>query len=129
MLQVRALSVFPTVSSLKRESPIVAGVWLRIWFCLRAPEQPRIISPIVSTIWESIVEVALNAARPALLLRKGITKTNARNTCEIWDMRRPQLNNYDNDKTIVGCGLCQTKVPCEFQNPGNHLEESRAQVN
>jgi epoxyqueuosine reductase len=24
---------------------------------------------------------------------------------------------YDNVKSTAGCGLCQTKVPCEFQNP------------
>lgn len=28
---------------------------------------------------------------------------------------------YDNDKSLVGCGLCQTKVPCEFQNPTKKL--------
>ncbi|MFC2045062.1 hypothetical protein ACFLUH_00075 [Chloroflexota bacterium] len=28
---------------------------------------------------------------------------------------------YDNEKSIAGCGLCQTKVPCEFQNPTNKL--------
>jgi len=26
-------------------------------------------------------------------------------------------DGYDNEKSIAGCGLCQTKVPCEFQNP------------
>ncbi len=26
-------------------------------------------------------------------------------------------DGYDNDKSVAGCGLCQTKVPCEFQNP------------
>ena len=26
-------------------------------------------------------------------------------------------DSYDNDKSVAGCGLCQTKVPCEFQNP------------
>ena len=25
--------------------------------------------------------------------------------------------DYDDEKTVVGCGLCQTRVPCEFQNP------------
>jgi epoxyqueuosine reductase len=24
---------------------------------------------------------------------------------------------YDNETSVAGCGLCQTKVPCEFQNP------------
>jgi len=26
-------------------------------------------------------------------------------------------DGYNNDNSIVGCGLCQTRVPCEFQNP------------
>jgi epoxyqueuosine reductase len=26
-------------------------------------------------------------------------------------------DGYYNDRSVVGCGLCQTKVPCEFQNP------------
>ena len=29
---------------------------------------------------------------------------------------------YDNDKSVAGCGLCQTKVPCEFQNPTKKLK-------
>ena len=32
-------------------------------------------------------------------------------------------NGYDNDKTISGCGLCQTKVPCEFKNPVRQLKK------
>jgi epoxyqueuosine reductase QueG len=24
---------------------------------------------------------------------------------------------YDNDTSIAGCGLCQTRVPCEFKAP------------
>jgi len=32
-------------------------------------------------------------------------------------------DGYDNDKSIAGCGLCQTKVPCEFQNPTKKLEK------
>lgn len=29
---------------------------------------------------------------------------------------------YDNEKSVAGCGLCQTKVPCEFENPINRLK-------
>jgi ferredoxin len=32
-------------------------------------------------------------------------------------------DGYDNDKSVAGCGLCQTKVPCEFQNPTKKLKE------
>ncbi len=34
-------------------------------------------------------------------------------------------DNYDNDKSVAGCGLCQTKVPCEFENPTKHLKKTR----
>jgi len=32
-------------------------------------------------------------------------------------------DGYDNEKSVAGCGLCQTKVPCEFQNPTNKLKK------
>jgi ferredoxin len=32
-------------------------------------------------------------------------------------------DDYDNDSSVVGCGLCQTKVPCEFQNPMMQLKK------
>lgn len=32
-------------------------------------------------------------------------------------------DGYDNDKSMYGCGLCQTKVPCEFQNPAKKLKK------
>ena len=32
-------------------------------------------------------------------------------------------DGYDNDKSVAGCGLCQTKVPCEFQNPAKKLKK------
>ncbi len=31
-------------------------------------------------------------------------------------------DGYDNGKSVAGCGLCQTKVPCEFQNPTRKFE-------
>ena len=33
---------------------------------------------------------------------------------------------YDNEKSVAGCGLCQTKVPCESQNPTNRLKKKTA---
>ncbi len=30
---------------------------------------------------------------------------------------------YDNDTSVAGCGLCQTKVPCEFKNPTKNLQK------
>lgn len=35
-----------------------------------------------------------------------------------------QSMKYDNEKSIAGCGLCQTKVPCEYQNPTRRPEKT-----
>ena len=35
------------------------------------------------------------------------------------------LKEYDNDTSVAGCGLCQTKVPCEFQNPTKNLKRKK----
>ena len=32
-------------------------------------------------------------------------------------------DGYDNDKSIAGCGLCQTKVPCEYRIPAKIVKE------
>ena len=32
-------------------------------------------------------------------------------------------DGYDNDNSMAGCGLCQVKVPCEFQNPTRNLNK------
>ena len=32
-------------------------------------------------------------------------------------------DGYFNDKSVAGCGLCQTKVPCEFRNPAKNLKK------
>jgi epoxyqueuosine reductase QueG len=32
-------------------------------------------------------------------------------------------DGYKNDTSVAGCGLCQTKVPCEFQNPTRKLKK------
>ena len=34
-------------------------------------------------------------------------------------------DGYDNDTSVAGCGLCQTKVPCEFQNPTKKLKKKK----
>ncbi len=31
-------------------------------------------------------------------------------------------NKYDNSKSTIGCGFCQTQVPCEFENPAVHIK-------
>jgi epoxyqueuosine reductase len=33
---------------------------------------------------------------------------------------------YDNDKSVIGCGFCQTKVPCEHENPTKKLKKVTA---
>jgi len=39
------------------------------------------------------------------------------------DIGYSALKEYDNDTSVAGCGLCQTKVPCEFQNPTRKLKK------
>jgi len=39
--------------------------------------------------------------------------------------RESMKAGYDNEKSVVGCGLCQTKVPCEFQNPAKNLKKKQ----
>ncbi|MFC1918825.1 epoxyqueuosine reductase [Chloroflexota bacterium] len=36
-------------------------------------------------------------------------------------------DGYNNDKSVAGCGFCQTKVPCEFQNPTRKLKRKTEQ--
>jgi epoxyqueuosine reductase QueG len=33
-------------------------------------------------------------------------------------------SGYDNETSVAGCGLCQTKVPCEHQNPVRKMTRS-----
>ena len=33
-------------------------------------------------------------------------------------------DGYNNDTSVDGCGLCQVKVPCEFQNPTKNLKKT-----
>ena len=34
-------------------------------------------------------------------------------------------DGYKNDTSVAGCGLCQVKVPCEFQNPTKKLKKKK----
>jgi len=34
-------------------------------------------------------------------------------------------DGYNNNTSVAGCGLCQVKVPCEFQNPTKNLKKKR----
>ncbi|MFC1971623.1 epoxyqueuosine reductase [Chloroflexota bacterium] len=40
-----------------------------------------------------------------------------------YDPKKMRKHGYDNEKTVAGCGLCQTKVPCEFKNPTKKLKK------
>ncbi len=33
---------------------------------------------------------------------------------------------YDDEKTVTGCGLCQTRVPCEFKNPVGKMKNKKS---
>ena len=39
--------------------------------------------------------------------------------------RESYASGYDNEKSIAGCGLCQTKVPCESENPVKRMKKER----
>jgi len=41
---------------------------------------------------------------------------------EILGYYKSLKEGYNNDKSSAGCGLCQTKTPCEFQNPAAKLK-------
>jgi len=41
------------------------------------------------------------------------------------DIGHPAPEEYDKDTSVDGCGLCQVKVPCEFQNPTKNLREKK----
>lgn len=43
---------------------------------------------------------------------------------EIGYSRESLKDGYDNKKSVAGCGFCQTKVPCEFENPTRKLKDS-----
>ena len=45
--------------------------------------------------------------------------------CDIGYSDESLKDGYDNENSVAGCGLCQTKVPCEFQNPTNKLKKKR----
>lgn len=42
---------------------------------------------------------------------------------EILGFFRSRREGYNNDTSSAGCGLCQTKVPCEFHNPAAKLKK------
>jgi epoxyqueuosine reductase len=46
-------------------------------------------------------------------------KGHDKNKCQQYmrDLGYSGQGPYDNAKSVAGCGLCQTKVPCEFRNP------------
>jgi hypothetical protein len=36
---------------------------------------------------------------------------------------RVEVEKHDDNVSVAGCGLCQTKVPCEFKNPTKKLKK------
>jgi epoxyqueuosine reductase QueG len=42
---------------------------------------------------------------------------------EILGYYKSLKEGYDNEKSSAGCGLCQTKTPCEFQNPAAKVKK------
>ena len=54
-------------------------------------------------------------------------KGHDKNKCQqyLHDIGYSGQGTYDNEKSVSGCGLCQTKVPCEFRNPVSRLNRGR----
>jgi ferredoxin len=50
-----------------------------------------------------------------------------KNKCQQYmrDFGYSSWKEYDNDTSMAGCGLCQTKVPCEFENPTKNLKKKK----
>jgi epoxyqueuosine reductase len=40
------------------------------------------------------------------------------------DLGYSPQKGYDNTTSVAGCGLCQTRVPCEFQNPTKNIKKT-----
>ena len=58
------------------------------------------------------------------ITEKGHDKDKCRQyLIDIGYSREALEDGYDNDKSTAGCGLCQTKVPCEFQNPTKKMKK------
>jgi epoxyqueuosine reductase len=57
------------------------------------------------------------------ITEKGHDKNRCQEYMHSFGYGPTQINNYDNNKTIVGCGLCQTKVPCEYENPASKIKK------
>jgi epoxyqueuosine reductase len=56
------------------------------------------------------------------ITEKGHDKNRCQEYMRKFGYAAPHLASYDIEKTIVGCGLCQTKVPCEHENPAKTLK-------
>jgi epoxyqueuosine reductase len=54
-------------------------------------------------------------------------KGHDKNRCQQYlrDIGYSAQATYDNEKSVAGCGLCQTKVPCEFRNPVSRLNRGK----
>ena len=65
----------------------------------------------------------INRCPAGAITEKGHNKIKCQEYMRTFGYAPPQLSNYDNDKTVVGCGLCQTKVPCEYENPSKNIKK------
>ena len=66
----------------------------------------------------------INRCPAGAITEKGHDKNKCRQYLhDIGYVLRQIKGGYDNDKSVAGCGLCQTKVPCEFQNPTKKLKK------
>jgi len=68
-------------------------------------------------------EACINRCPAGAISDKGHDKNKCRQYLgSIGYSRESYKDGYDNEKSVAGCGLCQTKVPCEFINPTKKLK-------
>lgn len=67
----------------------------------------------------------INRCPAGAITEKGHDKNKCRQYLHDIGYAPEQLkkDGYNNDISVAGCGLCQTKVPCEFENPTNKLKK------
>jgi epoxyqueuosine reductase len=68
-------------------------------------------------------EACINRCPAGAITDKGHDKNKCRQYLgSIGYSKESYKDGYDNEKSVAGCGLCQTKVPCEFKNPTKKLK-------
>ncbi len=68
-------------------------------------------------------KACINRCPAGAITKKGHDKKKCQQYMRDFGFPALYDKEYNNDISIAGCGLCQTKVPCEFQNPTKKLKK------